>query len=214
MRRVRAVLGVDKHKIPALVARAQGIYNGMDADKVTYAGANPALPAFLTMIVNLTTAQQAVRTGLKGAAAARDVQRDILWTGMDTQRIFVQGLADAAPSRAVSLIQNAGLLVAQFTGHPKALLTLSLGKAPGSVECDANVSLLVGAGAPRPHQRRFFNWGYTLDGAKTFVTVPSTPTGKTTITNLPLLTQVGVRVNLNNMTGPGEWSQVVYILIH
>jgi hypothetical protein len=214
MRRVRAVLGINKHNIPAVLTRAQAMHNGLDADKVTYAGANPALPTFLTYIVNLTTAQQAVVTRVKGAAAARDVQRDILFTAMDTERIFVQGLADASPGHALALIQNAGLLVAQVTAHSKPILKLALGKQPGSVDCDANVGLLIGAGTAKPRQSKFFNWSYTLDGGKSFLTAPSTPTGKTTLFNLPLLTQVGVRINLNNMSGPGEWSQVVYILVH
>ena len=39
--------------------------------------------------------------------------------------------------------------------HPKALLTLRNGKAPGTVECDANVGLLIAAAGPiRPSQYR------------------------------------------------------------
>jgi hypothetical protein len=213
-KRARAILGVDKKKVGPVQTRAQAMYNGMEADKVTYAAANPPLPAFLTLIQNLASSQQVVPTRVTGAAALRNEQRALLITGMESELMFVQGLADASPSRAVSIIQNAGLVVAATPAHVKLLLTLALTKQPGSVACDANVGLLVGARAAKPSQRRFFNWGYTLDGGKTFVAAPSTPTGKTTIGNLPLLTMVGVRVNLNNMSGPGEWSQVVTILVH
>jgi hypothetical protein len=213
--RVRAVLGIDKYKIGGVLTRAWAMYNGMDADKVTYAAASPDLPGFLVLIQSLTSAHQLVTARTRGAAAARDVQRDLLITGMESERMYVQTLADASgsPSRGVSLIQNAGLLVAASPAHTRALLTLRLGKQPGTVICDANAGLLVGVGTPHPMQRRFFNWAYTLDGT-TFASAGSTSRCKTTLQNLPLLTVVGVRVSLTNGTGPGPWSQVVTILVH
>ena len=59
-----------------------------------------------------------------------------------------------------------------------------------------------------------FYWEYTLDGGKTFVSMPSTPTGKTMLLGMALLTTVGVRVSLTNSEGPGAWSQVATILVH
>jgi hypothetical protein len=150
-----------------------------------------------------------------GAAATRNAQCALLYTGMESERIFVQGLVDAAPpERGVLLVQNAGLLVAKQAGHPKAPLTLRNGALSGTVVCDANVGLLVAAAGPlKPHQQRFFNWEYTLDGGKTFQTAPSTPKGKTTISGLTPLTTVGVRVSMTNGVGQGDWSQVVTILV-
>ena len=66
----------------------------------------------------------------------------------------------------------------------------------------------------RAHRRPARAREYTLDGGRTFVTAPSTTTGKTTLVNLPSLTVVGVRVNLNLREGPGEWSPVVTIVVH
>ena len=68
--------------------------------------------------------------------------------------------------------------------------------------------------ALKPTQSVFFNWSYTLDGAKSFVNLPPTTIGRTTLQNLTPLTTVGVRVNLNGLDGPGEWSQVVYLVVH
>jgi hypothetical protein len=95
----------------------------------------------------------------------------------------------------------------------KALLTLRNGKQWGSVTCDANVGLLVGAEALHPTESRYFNWQYTLDCAKTLVTLPPTTRGKTLIQGLPPLATVGVRVSLTNSEGPGPWSQWVTILV-
>jgi hypothetical protein len=213
LRRVRGILGVSRFDVPAVLNRSMAMYNGFAGDPATYASPTLALPAFLVLIQNATAAQQLALLRGKGAAGARDVQRDLLLTGMEIERMFVQALADATPSRAVSLIENAGLLVAPFPVHNKAMLTLGNGNPSGTVTCSANIGLLVGAGATMPHQGRFFNWEYTLDGSKTFVAMPPTSRSKTSISNLTPLTMVGVRVNLNNSEGPGPWSQVVTILV-
>jgi hypothetical protein len=213
LRRVRGILNVNKYDMPAVLNRGQAMYNGFEGDPATYASPTLALPAFLVLIQNASAAQQLALLRGKGAAGARDVQRDLLFTGMEIERMFVQSLADATPSRAVALIENAGLVVAQFPVHNKAILALANGNPSGTVNCAANVGLLMGAGAPMPTQGRFFNWEYTLDGSKTFISLLPTTRSKTTISNLTPLTMVGVRVNLNTSAGPGPWSQVVTILV-
>jgi hypothetical protein len=210
-RRYRAVLGVERDHIPDVQVRAQTLYTGLDGDKVMYAAPNPPLPAFLILIQNLASSQQTALARGKGSAAVRDGSRDLLWVGMESQRTYVQGLADVS-SNPVSVIQNAGLLVARFSPYTKPFLALTLGKQSGTVACDANVGLLVGTGAKHPNASRFLNWEYTSDG-KTFVSLPSTPTGKTTIHGLTPLTIVGVRVSLTNSEGPGPWSEVATILV-
>ena len=122
-----------------------------------------------------------------GLAAERDVQRDLLVSGMKRELSFVQALADADRLRAVSLIVNAGLLVAAPTVYAKAPLTLKLGTPPGTVLCYANVGLLVRAGGHRPRGERVIQWDYTVNGGETFVSAPSTPGGKTVLQDLPAL---------------------------
>lgn len=211
--RLRAVFGIDVHKIVEVQARAQAMYDGLAADPATYASPTLPLPAFEALIQNLSAAQPAVKTRVLGAREKRDVQRGLLLTGMGIERTFVQALADANPTHAAALITNAGLVVATSPVHHKALLTLRNGKQSGTVTCDANVGLLVGAGATHPTANRCFNWQYTLDGSKSFITMLSTSGCKTLIQGLTPLATVGVRVSLSNAQGPGEWSQVVTILV-
>jgi hypothetical protein len=213
LQRIRCVLGVYRLDTPAVLVRGQTMHDGLGADVATYAAPNPPLPAFQALIQSCAAAQQLAQLRGTGAAAERDVQRSLLLTGMETQRMYVQSLADAMPLRAVALIQNAGLIVAEPPVHHKAILTLRLGKQSGSVDCDANVRLLVGAGTPQPTQNKFFNWEYTVDGGKTFIALLPTTRAKVTIPNLTPLATVGVRVNLNNATGPGEWTHLVSILV-
>lgn len=209
--RVRAALGIDKHDIPVVIERATAMHDGMFADTAVYTGPIPSLLVFLGLIQNLVAAQKLVPAGTKGMAAKRNVERDILFTGMESERMFVQTLADASPLHAIAIIQNAGLLVAGLPLRAKPVLALALGKQSGSVHCDANVGQLAGPG--KIHRARFFNWEYTVDGGVSFITATPSPTGKTTLHNLAPLTTVGVRVNLHDLTGPGPWSQVVTILV-
>jgi hypothetical protein len=214
LQRVRAIFGVGKYDIVGLLARAQAMHDGMAGDPTDYASANPPLPAFLTLIQNLSTANQAVGNRTIGAAANRDVQRDLLYTGMESEKTVVQVLADANRARAVTLIQNAGLLIAKSNAHAKALLALRLGTPIGTVICEANVSLLV-ATLSKPSQGKFFNWQSTIDGGKTFQDAPSTPVGMTTIHGFAPLTTVGVRVSMTTAKeGTTPWTDVVTILVH
>jgi hypothetical protein len=212
--RPRGKLGVEKQQIPGVLQRAQTMHDAMDADKVTYASPNPALPVFLSLIQSTSVAQSAVKQRTIGAAAARDVQRDLLWTAMECERMFIQSVADASPARSVAILQNGGLLVIETKVHAKGLLTLQNGIASGTVECFANVGLLLGALATKRSQHRFFNWRYTLDGGKSYAGMPSTTHPQTILTGLTPQAIIGVQVNLNTATGPGEWSPMVAIVAH
>jgi hypothetical protein len=194
--------------------RATAMYDGMNADKTTYASPNPPLPTFLGLIQGTSTAQNAVKQRTIGAAATRDAERDLLWTAMGTELVYIQSVADANPSRSVSILLNGGVLVIEPRSLAKGLLTLKNGAASGTVECFANVGLLMSALTTKRSQNRFFNWRYTLDGGKSYTGLPSTTHPQTTITGLTPQAVVGVQVNLNIATGPGEWSPMVAIIAH
>jgi hypothetical protein len=210
--RVRAIFG-DISKVVQLMDRATAMDNGLGSDPTTYAGVPVALPQFKQLITNVATAHAAVKTRVIGATATRQGHIVLLRGAMESERVFVQGLADANQGHAVQIIQNAGLLVAPIPDRTKLLLVLRKGPQPGSVVCDANVKLLIGAGAKHPNANRFFGWEYTLDGSKTFQTSPTTNNGKTLLTGLPLLTVVGVRVNITIQGFTSAWSDVATILV-
>jgi hypothetical protein len=211
--RFRAVFGINMKKVLEVETRAQAMHDGLAADPVTYANPPIALPAFLDLIQNVGTCQQAVRTRVVGAREKRDYALGTLISAMEVERSFVQSIADTNRSRAEVIITGGGLVVARSSVHTAALLTLRNAKQSGSVTCSASVRLLVGAGTAHPKQARFFGWQYTIVGSETFTTAPSTSRAKTVLQGLTPLTTVGVRVNMTNSEGPGEWSQVVTILV-
>jgi hypothetical protein len=211
--RVRAVFGVNLKKVTAVVARAEAMDSGMGSDTVTYANPNPPLSAFKVLITNVTTSQPAVQARTVGAKETRDVQLRLLIAGMESERLYIQSLADANAARAAEIIRNAGLMIAALPIHTKLLLVLRNGAKEGTVVCDANVGLLVGADAKHPHAARFFGWEYSVDGGKSFVAAPTTAYGKTLLTGLTPLTMVGVRVNITILGVTSPWSDVATILV-
>ena len=91
----------------------------------------------------------------------------------------------------------------------KPILKVTVGAQSGTVNLDANATVLVG----RSGRKTYFTWQWTTDGGKTFESAPATPHARTTITKLAPLTMVGFRVNVTDSKGPREWSQIVTILI-
>jgi hypothetical protein len=77
------------------------------------------------------------------------------------------------------------------------------------VDLDANATALGAAG----RKKSCFNWQFTADG-KTYVTLPPTPTCKTSVSNLTPLATYGFRVSVTGSSGiAGEWSQTVSFLV-
>jgi hypothetical protein len=201
------------HRVVQVLGRADAMCLGMGSDLVTYADPQPTLQVFRTLITNVRDAQVVVRQRTVGAAATRDVELALLIEAMESERLYIQKLASANAARAIEIIENAGLVVAKPSGHGKGMLELRNGDLPGSVECDANVKLLIGAGAPHPYATRFFNWEHTVDNGASFLSAPSTNHGKTLITGLTPLTRVGVRVSITILGVTSPWTDVATILV-
>jgi hypothetical protein len=210
-----ASIGAKRKNVPDVLTRADGMATGFGNHASDYPALTPPLPVFQQLLQNAHASQQLVQFRTAGAAKARDVQVDFLWTAMKSECGYVQTLVDASPSRGLSLIQNANLVVVTRQIYTKPLLALSLGAQSGTVNCRANIGLLMSAFTTKPNQQRCLNWQYTLDGGKSFLSAGTTPGSKTVLTGLPPLNVVGVRVCLNGYhSGVGAWTDVVTIIVH
>ena len=207
--RARAALGMNKNKIKDFIPKSQNVYNLMSVDP-RFAASPVAYATVAQQITDLTKANQSVAAKIPGMVPTRDQRRDVLFASMESLRGFVQMLADASPAQASILITAAGMLVWALPVRSKAILAAETTLPSGTVALQANATLLLaGMGSKRPT----FNWSYTLDG-KAFLSAPSTPEARTTIANLPPLTTVGFRVSVTvAKMPPGDWSQVVSVLV-
>lgn len=211
--RARAKLKMNKRKTSSVLATAKGMCNAIEAHPAVFASPNPPIGAIRSQIVVVDDAETLVGTKVKGAAAARNVQRGILVGMMEAEVVYVQGVADksATPDQAVSTVEAAGLSVAIVPQRTKAILAVKQGPTEGTVGLEAFAAKLAGNGK----KKTFFNWQYTADGGNTFVNLPSTPKSKTTLANLEVLRTYGFRVSVTDSNGiAGPWSQVVTFLVH
>jgi hypothetical protein len=210
--RARGVMKIERRITTSVVGRANAMCVGIDANAALFPNPNPTTSAIQAQVVVVNKAEVVAATRAKGAASTRDVARNLLVGMLETEVTYIQGVADKSPTwdQAVATLQAGGLLVAAVPHRVKAILGVAQGPTPGSAVLDANATALTA----NLKGRFFFNWESTVDG-KTFVTLPSTPTHKTTVSNLTPLTSYGFRVSVTNAAGiPGEWSQIVYFLVH
>jgi hypothetical protein len=208
VRKLRVALGLNIHKPLHFLAQAGRIYTGLDTNPSIFVAPNPPLPILLGQIQDATLAHQRVGQ-VKGAAAARRVTFGVLVTSLQCERMMVQTLCDQSPEQAAALIAAASMAIAGVGVHDKAILTLRNGLPEGTVLLDAHAGRIDGT-----RRRKLYNWRGTMDDGETFFALPPTPTGQTSVANLPRLTRVGFQVSVTvNKQPQGPWSETASILV-
>ncbi len=139
-------LGVTRNNVPGVLARAGIMEAAIELSPAMFPALPIPMPVFVPLIQAAAEAQSAAAARTNGLAALRDTKVDALWTAMQSVKTYVGGLASALDATsAASLIQAAGLLVAQTPTHTKLLLSATyapaaLGRRPRSAAgCSASL---------------------------------------------------------------------------
>ena len=208
--RPRGVYGTTKKNVPGVLTRARIMYTAILAALANFPSLPISMAAFLLIIQAAEAAQIAAKAGTKGLASLRNTKRDLVWTAMESLRIYVQGLCDEVSAEAAAtLIESAGLLVAKTSGYAKPLLAAKLVPATGVVRLIAYAAMLLG----KPTTKKVtFNWSVCSDG-KTWNNLPSTPYADTEVAGLGPGTYL-FRVSVTIGKVPGEWSQSTSLILH
>jgi hypothetical protein len=189
-------------KVPALITYAQGIVKGMTGN-ASFPSPTPPLATVTSAINDLQTAETAALARTKGAVATRNEKRSALVTLLQQLKGDVQTTADANVENGASIIQGAGMAVRKTAVRAPRVFNAK----PGSVSGTAS---LVAAAAAR---RAGYEWEYSLDGGKTWVTAPTTLQAKTTIPGLTPGASVQFRYRPVTKTGEENWSQAVTLIV-
>ena len=210
-RRTRGVFGLATKNIPALLALAHNVQVKMSADPQHFPSPTPSTADLLALIQSVESAQPAVLSRTKGAAAARNSKAKALIGALEQEQKYVQIVADGLPEDdAIAVVHAAGFKVATVEPHVKPPLTLTNGTPSGTVIARAFAALLAGGRS----KRCLFNWQFSNDGGATWVTAPPTVTAMTQFSGFARLTTVAARVAFTVGKQPiGEWSQVVTVLV-
>jgi hypothetical protein len=164
---------------------------------------DPALPTVTTAIGALDAAQTAAQTRIRGAVATRNEKRRALVTLLEQLKGQVQKVADANPESAESIIQSAGLALRRPILRQKQAFAAK----PGAVSGTVNLT------AAAPSRRASYEWQYSLDGGKTWLTMPVTLQARATLSGLTPGATATFRVRAVTKSGEGDWSQPTALIV-
>ena len=206
-KRVRAILGFSTTKITSCCTQSEEhLREGMSAAVQQFPSPIITMAALLGLIQALESAQPAVNARTKGASTIRNNAAIPLVIALQQLLNYVQTLGDMSPDTSAAIIAAAGMRVRSVGQHLKAPLTLTNGQPSGTVIVRAFAALLTQG----KNKRGSYNWQYSIDGEKTWLTLPSTSIANTTITGLTPATTVAARVAVAVGKQPlSAWSAVV-----
>jgi hypothetical protein len=186
--------------ILALIAQTYRISAAMAANVAIFGTPNPALSIINAANLALEQAQTLALTHAAGAATARNLKAIALRNLLKQLAAYVVSIADANPSQAANIYAAAGWSERAIGRYLKPLLAVT--------SLVAGTARLVAKAGPKG-KRVFYNWRYTADGGKTYVSAPGTNVANTTITGLPSGVLVGFEYSMTIKNVTGAWSQTV-----
>ncbi len=187
---------------PALITYARGIVKAMTGNP-SFPSPAPALAVVTAAIDELQTAETAAQGRAKGATTTRNDKREALVVLLQQLRGHIQAVADADPTNGAAIIQTAGVAVRKVpTRQARAFAA-----KPGAVSGSAKV---VAKSAAR---RASYEWQYSTDGGKTWLTAPATLQAKTAVSGLQPGATVQFKYRPVTKTGEGDWSQPVALVV-
>ena len=188
--------------VDMLIAYGRAVVTKMTGNP-SFPSPTPTLAQVTAAIDDLATAQTAAIGRARGAVTTRNEKRAALVTQLKQLKAYVQSVADAAPAEnAASIIESAGVGVRKTPTRHARTFTATAGPVSGTATLRTASS-----------GRASYEWQYSTDGGKTWISVPGTLQTKTTITGLTPGANVQFRYRALTRTGEGDWSQPVALVI-
>jgi hypothetical protein len=188
-------------RVKNVIAFGQSVSTAMTGN-ASFPSPTPPLATLDADIAALVAAESAVLSRLKGAAVTRDEKLAIVKDDLLHLKNYVQGVADANPGTAQSIIESAGMGLRKVTVRMKGDLVVEQGAVSGSAH-------LVAKAAGR---RAAYEWQYSTD-QKSWSYGPTTLGAKADILGLTVGTTYYFRVSVVLKTGEGNFGQVVSLTV-
>jgi hypothetical protein len=189
-------------RLADLITYAQAIVKAM-TNNPSFPTPTPTLAALIAAIDDLQIAETAALSRVKGAVAVRNDKRAALVRLLQQLKAYVQTVADANVENGGAIIQSAALSVKKTPVLKPRIFEAVQGAVSGSAKVVA----------PSAGLRASYEWEYSVDGGKTWVSVPGTLQAKTTVTGLPAGSTVMFRYKAIVKTGAGDWSQPIALVV-
>jgi len=199
--RALATLKLPK-SVPALIAYAAQIIKAMTGNAY-FANPTPSIVVLQKGADDLMAAQTGAQARTKGAVALRNEKKAALVTLLEELRTFVQSQADANPENGASMIESSGISLRKATVRPALGFHAKAGSVSGTVK----------VAAPSAARRASYEWQYSIDGGKTWITMPPTLQSRTSVVGLQPQTSVQFKYRPVMKTGPADWSQAISFIV-
>ncbi|MGA7121563.1 MAG: fibronectin type III domain-containing protein [Polyangiaceae bacterium] len=197
-----AVLKLPEYQVPRLVTVARAIVSAMTKNP-RFPSPNPPLATVEAAIAALEEAEVATLGRAPGSVALRDSKRLAVVVLLQQLRDHVQATADADIEEGPAIIESAGMSVKRQRGAQERALVARLGPVSGSVKLSA----------PKAGNRAGYEWAYSTDGQRTWVSVPITVQASTTISGLAPGSTVHFRYRATSKLVTGDWSDSVSTIV-
>jgi hypothetical protein len=187
--------------VAAIIIRVQAILDAMTANKTTFTTPPVALATAQSHLDALSSAEAALKSKT-GSKVARDDALKLVVEDTKQQHAYVQQLANASPSQAATIAQQAAMTLHKTGARTKADLSVK-----------QTVSGILHVVAKGLKGAKAHDWELSTDGGKTWTAVPSTTKASTTITGLSPATTVLIRHRALTKSGTTDWSAVVTAVV-
>jgi hypothetical protein len=197
-----AVLKIPEDHVPHFIVFSRSVIRAMTG-KSWFPSPVPPLTVVDAATDALDAAQTATLLGGIDTVAVRDEKRRDLVSLLEQLRAYVQSIADANPEQAMSIIESAGMFVKKKGFPPLRKWSAKPGPVSGSV-------ILF---APKAGNRASYEWAYSLDGMKTWISLPITVKATTTVEGLPPGATVYFRYRATTKDGTTDWSDPISLIV-
>jgi hypothetical protein len=195
---VIVVLGLPKTRIAELIRYARAVV-AMVTGNPDFPTTTPTVAVLTAQTDALEAAETATRNRVPGAAQDRNAKASTLKASLRILRADVERVANANPSRAGAIVTAAGMHVLVPVVRVVSDLAATRGAASGSVLLRTR-----SAGS-----KASYEWQMSLDGEKTWVSLPSTLVARTVVNGLTVGQVVGFRVRAATTKVQHDWSPVL-----
>ena len=205
IKKIIAVLNLPNGIANQLV-KAKAIVKAMTGN-VFFTTPVPILALVNTHIAVADAAVTAAKSKTAGTAQARDEAMKIVISDLLALTAYVQGIANANPAKAETIITSAGLSVKKQGEINKQDFTVKNNKASGAVD-------LIAKGIDAPNSAH--QWGISPDGidwTSLALTIAPTLAAHTQATGLKRGSIMYFRHREILKNGPGGWSQTMNIVV-
>jgi hypothetical protein len=202
---IRLAIGLDRRNMPSFIPGAKTLLGKLGTSASSFP-ALPVSPATLEQQLNDVETVHLQTKTTRGLVPLRTTKVDIFWNALSSDCNYCEGVCQQNPEQGLALASSSGFQVINVGLHARDIITVKIELGKGIAHLLVNTQMLPPPSG-RPSAAVTYLWRHSIDGLKTIINDDPTPTGRTTLTGLPLGVDINVGVAVKDSKGVSAWSQ-------